>query len=98
MTRGQPGSEITAMCYGEYFPSPGPLASAAGPYSQEAHTRLNAVVSEWGAFLAETLGTLILALVVFAVTDERNRGGPTAQLAPVFIGLTVAVLISVTAP
>ena len=96
--RGQPGSEITAMCYGEYFPSPGPLASAAGPYSREAHTRLNAMVSPWGAFLAETLGTLILGLVVFAVTDERNWGGPTEQLAPVFIGLTVAVLISVIAP
>jgi glycerol uptake facilitator protein len=97
VTRGKPGSEITAMCYGEYFPSPGPVASAAGPYSQEAHARLNATVTHWGAFLAETLGTLILALVVFAVTD-RNRGGPTATLAPVFIGLTVSALISIIAP
>ena len=39
-----------------------------------------------------------LALVVFALTDERNNTGPAARLAPVFIGLTVGVLIAVIAP
>lgn len=96
--RGLPGSEITAMCYSEYFPSPGPIADAAGPYSQEAHVRLNATVSHAAAFLAEMLGTMVLALVVFAVTDERNPCGPTSRLAPIFIGLTVAALISFIAP
>jgi glycerol uptake facilitator protein len=98
VVRGGPGSEITAMCYGEYFPSPGPLSNAEGPYSVDAHERLNALVSEPVAFLAELLGTLVLALVVFAVTDERNADGPPRGLAPVFIGLTVAALISVIAP
>jgi len=98
VVRGQPGSEITAMCYGEYFPSPGPLAGAAGPYSAASHQRLSRMVSEPTAFLAETLGTLILALVVFAVTDEQNVGGPGNRLSPVFIGLTVSALISVIAP
>ena len=37
VVRGLPGSEITAMCYGEYFPSPGPLSNAEGPYSVDAH-------------------------------------------------------------
>jgi glycerol uptake facilitator protein len=96
--RGQPGSEITAMCYGEYFPSPGPLASTPSNYSPEAHAALNRLVSEPEAFLAEVLGTLFLALVVFAVTDERNLAAPTGRLAPVFIGLDVAILISVIAP
>jgi hypothetical protein len=41
---------------------------------------------------------MILALVVFAVTDPRNSGGPGGRLAPVFIGLTVSALISVIAP
>src|SRR5438132_842186 len=96
--RGQPGSEITAMCYGEYFPNPGRLAAAASAYRRDDHARLNELVSEPAAFAAELLGTLILALVVFAVTDERNSAAPAGRLAPVFIGLTVAVLIAVIAP
>lgn len=96
--RGQPGSEITAMCYGEYFPSPGPLAGGSEPYSGESHDVLNRLVTEPVAFLAEVLGTLILAVLVFALTDERNSGAPPANLAPVFIGLTIAVLISLIAP
>jgi len=97
VVRGQPGSEVTAMCYGEYFPSPGPLATASGPYSPEAAQRLNALVSESAAFLAEMLGTMILGVVVFAVTDPRNPEGP-GRLAPVLIGLMVVALISVIAP
>jgi glycerol uptake facilitator protein len=96
--RGQPGSEITAMCYGEYFPSPGSLGAADGTYLREDHEKLNALVSEPAACAAEVLGTLVLALVVFALTDERNAAAPAGRLAPVFIGLTVAVLISVIAP
>lgn len=98
VVRGEAGSEITAMCYGEYFPSPAPLASGPEPYSRSAHERLNGLVSEPTAFVAEVLGTLFLALVVFAVTDERNAAAPAGRLAPVFIGLTVAILISVIAP
>jgi glycerol uptake facilitator protein len=98
VVRGEPGSEITAMCYGEYFPNPGRLAAAEKAYSARDHAELNALVSEPAAFLVEALGTLILALVVFAVTDERNQAAPTGRLAPVFIGLTVAVLIAVIAP
>ena len=98
VVRGQPGSQITAMCYGEYFPSPGPLANSPGPYSEEAQKQLNGLVSERMACFAEALGTLILALVVFAVTDPRNAAGPGGRLAPVFIGLTVSALISVIAP
>jgi glycerol uptake facilitator protein len=98
IVRGGPGSEITASCYGEYFPNPGRLAASAEAYRAEDHARLNELVSEPVAFLAELLGTLVLALVVFAVTDERNVVAPAGRLAPVFIGLTVAVLIAVIAP
>ena len=98
VTRGKPGSVVTAMCYGEYFPNPGGLAAGSEPYSVEKHAEWQALGSPSLAFLAELFGTLILGFVVFALTDERNRGQPAAGQAPIFIGLTVAVLISVLAP
>src|SRR5205807_2507362 len=61
------------------------------------HDRHNGLISEPVACVAEVLGTGILALVVLAVTDGRNRTGP-GNLAPVFIGLTVSILIVVIAP
>jgi glycerol uptake facilitator protein len=96
--RGEPGSELTAMCYGEYFPSPGGLSTKEGPYDPKVHAELNDRVNEPTAFGAEVIGTLLLALVVFALTDPHNAAAPAARLAPLFIGLTVAVLIAVIAP
>lgn len=98
VVRGEPGSEITAMCYGEYFPNPGPIATTNTPYDAAEHASLNQRVGEGLASLVELIGTLILALVVFALTDPRNAAAPTARLTPAFIGLTVAILISVLAP
>lgn len=98
--RGDPGSVLTAMCYGEYYPNPG-LAEAkfqAASGSQDVLDAHFAKVPMTSAFFAEVLGTLLLALVVMAVTDERNGAAPAARLGPVFIGLTVALLISVLAP
>ncbi len=95
--RGRPGSEATAQCYGEYFPNPGTKGNTSLYMRQDA-TRLAEIVPLRAALLAEFLGTLILALVVFAVIDSRNRSAPPPALAPVFIGLTVAILISVIAP
>ncbi len=98
VVRGEPGSVVTAMCYGEYAPNPGSLAAAAGPYDPAAHAALKQRFPLASALLAEFIGTFILAAVVFAVIEDRNSGKPQANLAPVFIGLTVAVLISVLAP
>ena len=39
----------------------------------------------------------MLLLVIFAVTDERNPGRPR-ELAPVVIGITVTLLISILGP
>jgi Glycerol uptake facilitator and related permeases (Major Intrinsic Protein Family) len=96
VVRGQPGSEITAMCYGEYFPSPNDKNLEW--FKREDGEQLARRVPPAAAFLAEVLGTLLLALTVFALTDERNTGAPPLYLAPVFIGLLVAILISVIAP
>ena len=95
--RGEPGSEITAMCYGEHFPNPGAMAAGDAPYDASSHRRWNALVSTPIACLAEMLGTAILALVVVSVTEPGNTNGPR-HLAPVFIGLTVTALICVLAP
>jgi glycerol uptake facilitator protein len=100
VARGQPGSVVTAMCYGEYFPNPGRLEALfkKGDKSEDAiWSEHRALVPETTALFAEFLGTLLLAVSVFAVTDERNAAGP-GRFAPVFIGLTVAILISVIAP
>ncbi|HZZ73338.1 MAG TPA: MIP/aquaporin family protein [Pirellulales bacterium] len=98
VVRGGPGSEITAMCYGEFFPNPGSMAGGSEPYISAEHEKIRGYVTAPMAFTAEMLGTLILALVVFALVDSRNRQAPAANLAPVFIGLTIAALISVIAP
>lgn len=96
--RGEPGSIVTAMCYGEYFPAPSGLAADDKPFEGEDWTAIAAHVPPYAAFFAELVGTAVLALVVFAVTDARNRAAPPAALAPVFIGLCVAALISIIAP
>lgn len=98
VVRGQPGSEITASCYGEFFPNPGGFAAGDQPYSAEEHSQLKKTVPHGVAFLAELLGTAILGLMVLACTDKRNSGAPLAKNAPIFIGLTVSALISVIAP
>jgi glycerol uptake facilitator protein len=98
VVRGQPGSQLTAMCYGEYFPSPGSLAGGDAPWTEDAQRKIDAMVSEPVACLAEIIGTAFLAMMVFAVTDDRNSAAPAARMAPAFIGLTIALLISVIAP
>lgn len=98
VVRGQPGSEITATCYGEYYPAPGGLASGDEPYSPEQHAELKKTVTHGIAFFAEVVGTAILTLMVFALNEQRNRLAPLHNASAIFIGLTVAILISVIAP
>jgi glycerol uptake facilitator protein len=45
----------------------------------------------WSAgLLDQTIGTALLLLMIFAITDERNQ--PPAQLGPLLIGLIVVVI------
>jgi len=89
ITRGTPGSELSGMIYGEYFPNPG-MAKAAG-WAPE-------VVTLWTAMFAEFIGTAFLAFFIFALTDSCNDGRPGKSLLPLFIGLSVAIIISIIAP
>ena len=48
-------------------------------------------VGDWGAFRDQIIGTAILVLVIFAITDLRNTA-PAANLAPVVVGFLVVAI------
>jgi glycerol uptake facilitator protein len=96
--RGELGSIITASCYGEFYPAPGDAITAEGKWSDSHWEVFQARARFPQAFTAEVVGTAILALVVFAISDPKNLGAPAGYLAPLIAGLTVAALISVIAP
>ena len=89
LLRGGPGSELSAMVFGEYFPNPSIFGTA-----EEAWR----VVGPFAAFLAELVGTAMLAFLICILTRDRNTARPSAGTTPLFIGLTVAAIISVIAP
>ncbi len=89
ITRGESGSELSAMIYGEYFPNPA---------TAKTMNWTGASVTTMQAFMGELIGTAFLAFFVFAVTEPRNASGPGKYLLPASIGLTVAMLICIIAP
>jgi glycerol uptake facilitator protein len=64
----------------------------------EYYSGSGAVVSLPLAIGAEALGTFLLVLMIFALTEGCNVGRPDNALAPVFIGLTVTSIICLIAP
>lgn len=80
--RGTPESVRTAVMFGEYYAQPGGTAVVSLPL----------------AIAAEALGTFLLVLMIFALTEGCNVGRPDNALAPVFIGLTVTSIICLIAP
>jgi glycerol uptake facilitator protein len=89
LVRGEPGSQASAMVFGEYFPNPAVYGTDSLAFE---------LISPVGAASVEALGTGVLVFFIFALIDHRNAGRPGAALAPFFIGFTVAVLISLFAP
>ena len=89
LLRGGSGSELSAMMFGEYFPNPAVFGT------DEAAWR---VVTIERAFIAEMIGTAVLAFMVGALTSEKNMARPPAGSTAVMIGITVAAIISVVAP
>ncbi len=82
--RGSSESIKTAMMFGEYFPNPG--------------LGYEISVSAMNAFLAEMAGTFALVFLIFSLTDGCNVGRPDDSLSPLFIGLSITIIISVIAP
>ena len=89
LVRGEPGSQLSGMLFGEYFPNPAMIGTDEAARS---------LVSAPAAAAIEGVGTAVLVLVIFALVDRRNSSLPMKFLAPVFIGGTVAAIISVFAP
>jgi len=89
LLRGGPGSELSAMTFGEYFPNPAVFGTAEDAWR---------IVGHQGAFMAEMIGTAMLAFLIAAVTHPRNTAKPTAAMQALMIGLGVAAIISVIAP
>jgi len=88
IVRGDPGSEASAMIFGEYFPNPAIFGT--GPDAE-------ALVSPLMATAVEALGTGVLVFLIFALVEPRNSARPQ-WMTPFFIGFAVAVLISLFAP
>lgn len=88
ITRGEAGSEASAMVFGDYYPNPGGKALT---------TATRETMSTGAAFGAEVAGTAILLLVIFCSTDERNATRPQILTAAT-IGLTITLLVSLLGP
>jgi len=84
ISRGGPESIKTAMLFGEFYPNPG--------------NTLSTVVSTAQAASAECVGTFLLVFLIFSLTEGCNIGRPDNAFAPVFIGLTVTIIICIIAP
>ncbi|MEK9752046.1 MAG: MIP/aquaporin family protein [Rhodospirillaceae bacterium] len=89
LLRGGPASELSAMMFGEYFPNPAIFGSAEDAWR---------VITPTSAFIAEMIGTAMLAFLVSTVTNARNTARPPSAMGAVIIGLGVAAIISVVAP
>jgi len=90
IVRGQPGSQLSAMWFGEYFPNPAAFGADSAAMQ---------LVTPAAAFLAEGLGTALLLFFIMALTDAKNELAPTgARMHPFFIGFTVAIIIAIIAP
>ena len=86
---GQPGSQKLAMVFCCFYPNPGIVGTTPADLAK---------VSTGQAFFVEVVLTMLLLLMILALGDERSSGTPLSNLAPLFIGLTVAVIVGIGAP
>ena len=89
VNRGGPGSELSAMVYGEYFPN-------YAIFGDDAES--GGLVTIPVAMAAEGVGTALLVLFIFALTDIYNDNRPGRAGVAFCIGVTVTGIICVIAP
>jgi glycerol uptake facilitator protein len=89
ITIGEPGSQKLAMIFSCYYPNPGIVGTGPAELAR---------MSAGQAFATEVVLTMFLLLMILALGDEKSPATPMANLAPFFIGLTVAVIVGIGAP
>lgn len=77
LIRSRPGSQLSAMVFGEYAPNPAIFGTSPAAL---------ALISPVAAMLVEALGTALLLFFIFALVDRHNRDAPGGNMAPFFIG------------
>ncbi len=86
---GREGSQKLAMVFCCFYPNPGIVGATAADLAK---------VSTGQAFFVEAVLTMFLLLMILALVDERSSGIPLSNLAPLFIGFTVAVIVGIASP
>lgn len=74
------------------------IGSAASIWIEIFPNTTNGAVTYLTGAFAEGIGVFVLVLVIFSVTGDRNTGRPSRSLAPLFIGLTITIMINVIGP
>ena len=74
------------------------IGSAATIWCEVFPNTSNGTVSYMTGMFAEGFAVFILCLVIFSLTSDENKGKVSGNLAPLFIGLTITVLINVVGP
>lgn len=82
IVRGTPESMKVAKMFGEYYQLPGSETVISMPLASGA----------------EAIGTFLLVLMIFSLTEGCNLGRPDDNVAPLFIGLSVSSVICLVAP
>jgi putative hydrolase of the HAD superfamily len=85
---GDPGSEKFASALTTYVPAPG-FGTGGAAYAEFSITR---------GFVGEILGTMILVLVVLALSESRHATAPAGWFFPLIVGTTVGLIILIEAP
>lgn len=73
-------------------------SAASGIWCEVFPNNSAAIVSNVVGAFAEGFGVFILVLVIFSLTSTENTGRPNAHLAPLFIGLTITIIIGFAGP
>ncbi len=76
----------------------GVASSVSSIWAEQFPNTALGVVPVWVGACAEGIGVFILLFVIFSMTDGANLGRPNNNLFPLFIGLTITVIIGTVGP